>query len=37
MHALLPAARFAVIENSGHMTTMEQPQVVSRLLAEWAA
>jgi pimeloyl-ACP methyl ester carboxylesterase len=37
MHALLPAARFAVIENSGHMTTMEQPEVVSRLLAEWAA
>ncbi len=37
MHALAPHARLAVIEDSGHMTTMEQPDAVSRLLVEWAA
>lgn len=37
MHALAPHARLAVVEDSGHMTTMEQPDAVSRLLVEWAA
>ncbi|HET9642258.1 MAG TPA: alpha/beta hydrolase [Burkholderiaceae bacterium] len=37
MHALLPGSRLAVIENSGHMTTMEQPAAVSRALVEWMA
>ena len=35
MQALLPAARLTVIEDSGHMTTMEQPQAVSEALAQW--
>jgi pimeloyl-ACP methyl ester carboxylesterase len=35
MHALLPDSRLVVIEDSGHMTTMEQPRVVSELLVEW--
>lgn len=36
MHKLLPRwSRLAVIENSGHMTPMEQPDAVSRLLLEW--
>ena len=35
MHALLPASKLVVIEHSGHMTTMEQPQAVSEALLEW--
>lgn len=35
MHALLPASRLVVIEDSGHMSTMEQPAAVSAALAEW--
>ena len=37
MVALIPGARLQVIENSGHMTTMERPQVVGEALAEWMA
>jgi pimeloyl-ACP methyl ester carboxylesterase len=35
MHGLLPGSRLAVIEDSGHMSTMEQPDVVSKVLIEW--
>lgn len=35
MHALLPASRLVVVEESGHMTTMEQPAVVSGALRNW--
>jgi pimeloyl-ACP methyl ester carboxylesterase len=35
MHALLPSARLVVVEDSGHMTTMEQPAAVSAALLEW--
>ncbi len=37
MVAMIPDGRLAVIENSGHMTTMEQPQDVSAALREWLA
>jgi pimeloyl-ACP methyl ester carboxylesterase len=30
-----PASRLAVVEDSGHMSTMEQPAVVAQLLADW--
>ena len=35
MHALLPASKLVVIEQSGHMATMEQPEAVSQALLEW--
>jgi pimeloyl-ACP methyl ester carboxylesterase len=35
MHALLPQSRLVVIEDSGHMSTMEQPAAVSDVLATW--
>lgn len=35
MQQQLPHARLVPIENSGHMTTMEQPAAVSRILLEW--
>jgi pimeloyl-ACP methyl ester carboxylesterase len=35
MAALIPGARLAVIEDSGHMTTMEQPEAVTHLLSRW--
>ncbi|MBT0962929.1 alpha/beta fold hydrolase [Denitromonas iodatirespirans] len=35
MHALLPDSRLVVVEDAGHMTTMEQPQAVSAALIEW--
>jgi len=35
MQRALPHARLAVIEDSGHMTTMEQPEAVSRALLQW--
>jgi len=35
MCALAPVARLAVIEDSGHMCTMEQPAAVSALLRGW--
>lgn len=37
MLALCPAARLVVIEDSGHMSTMEQAAAVSRALSEWMA
>ena len=30
-------ARLAIVEASGHMTTMEEPEAVSALLVDWAA
>ena len=35
MHALLPGSRLVVVEDSGHMTTMEQPAAVSAALHDW--
>lgn len=35
MQQAIPGARLEVIEMSGHMTTLEQPQAVSRALAAW--
>ncbi len=35
MRELLPAAHLVVVEDSGHMTTMEQPTAVSAALASW--
>ncbi len=35
MHAMVPGSRLVVIEDSGHMSTMEQPHAVSQALAEW--
>lgn len=35
MHRLLPQSQLVVIEESGHMTPMEQPHAVSRALADW--
>ncbi len=37
MQALAPASRLVVIEDSGHMSTMEQPAAVSRMLRDWMA
>lgn len=35
MQTLCPGSHLAVIEHSGHMTTMEQPAAVTALLREW--
>ena len=35
MRALAPRSRLVVIEDSGHMTTMEQPRAVAQALVEW--
>ncbi|KRI01242.1 alpha/beta fold hydrolase [Curvibacter sp. PAE-UM] len=35
MAAAIPGAQLVIVENSGHMTTMEQPQAVSAALADW--
>lgn len=35
MQQALPHARLVPVENSGHMTTMEQPEAVSRILLQW--
>ena len=35
MRDLLPGSRLVVVEQSGHMTPMEQPEAVSRALADW--
>ncbi|MCZ2438755.1 MAG: alpha/beta hydrolase [Burkholderiales bacterium] len=37
MQRLCPVAELAVIEHSGHMSTMEQPAAVSALLRDWLA
>ncbi|MGR8920861.1 MAG: alpha/beta fold hydrolase [Gammaproteobacteria bacterium] len=35
MAALIPGARLAVIEQCGHLATMERPQAVTALLSQW--
>lgn len=35
MQRLCPRARLAVIEQCGHMSTMEQPEAVTQALAQW--
>lgn len=35
MQELCPGAELVVIEDSGHMSTMEQPEQVSKALADW--
>jgi pimeloyl-ACP methyl ester carboxylesterase len=37
MAALMPQARLVVVEDSGHMSPMEQPAAVTRALREWLA
>ncbi len=37
MAAAIPDARLEVIADCGHMSTMERPEVVNRLLADWLA
>ena len=37
MTALIPGARFEVIEDSGHLTTMEPPEFVASVLINWLA
>jgi pimeloyl-ACP methyl ester carboxylesterase len=35
MQRMKPTARLAVIENAGHMSPMEQPDAVSRVMVQW--
>lgn len=35
MQKLIPGSRLCVIEDSGHMTTMEQPRAVAEAMANW--
>jgi pimeloyl-ACP methyl ester carboxylesterase len=35
--AACPQADFSTIANAGHLTPMEQPQMLSSLIAEWTA
>ena len=35
MHALIPGSRLEIIEGSGHLPTLEQPEESSRALAQW--
>ena len=35
MAAMIPNARLAIIEDCGHMSTMERPQAVTALLRDW--
>lgn len=37
MHARLPGSTLAVIDHSGHMSTMEQPAAVTQALRHWLA
>jgi len=37
MHARVPGSTLAVIEHSGHMSTMEQPEAVTQALRTWLA
>jgi len=31
----IPGARLEIVENSGHMASIEQPEQVTRLLVDW--
>ena len=33
--ARIPGARLEIIENCGHLSTIEQPEIVSRVLVDW--
>ena len=35
MAAAIPAARLKIVEQCGHLSTMEQPQVITALLRQW--
>jgi len=35
MAAAIPATQLAVIEDCGHLSTMEQPQALTALLRQW--
>ena len=35
MHAVIPGSKLRVIEDSGHMSTMEQPDAVSAAMLDW--
>jgi len=35
MHAMVPGSELVVVEDSGHMTTMEQPAAVNAALRRW--
>ncbi len=35
MASAIPGARLEIVEGAGHLTPMEQPDVVERLLTEW--
>jgi pimeloyl-ACP methyl ester carboxylesterase len=35
MHRAIPGSRLFVVEQCGHMSTMEQPEAVSQALADW--
>ena len=35
MQALVPGSSLVAIEDSGHMSTMEQPEAVSKAMADW--
>jgi pimeloyl-ACP methyl ester carboxylesterase len=37
MHAAIAGSRLVVIDHCGHMSTMEQPDAVSRAMLEWLA
>jgi pimeloyl-ACP methyl ester carboxylesterase len=37
MAARIPSSRLVIVENSGHMVTMEQPDAVSQAIREWLA
>ena len=35
MHARIPHSRLAIIEHCGHLSTIEQPEAVTRVLVDW--
>jgi pimeloyl-ACP methyl ester carboxylesterase len=35
MHALLPNSTLEIVENAGHIPTLEQPEITSAALARW--
>jgi len=35
MATRVPGARLEIIENCGHLSTIEQPEIVNRVLKNW--
>jgi len=35
MAACIPGAPLEIIEHCGHLSTIEQPEIVNRLLSDW--